>query len=134
MFPTPILVSSHYQPNLLTRIMNHAAADVQVLGQKVSKDPIAYDKIVVGPSIDQEKIIKKAHPGTGKEFRTLIYVEQKGGVDSLSMFINSATAQEVHQWCEKRPTLASNKFCKCPSTAATIPPPADVDEDYASMV
>eukprot|EP00391_Amoebophrya_sp_Ameob2_P002597 CAMPEP_0179009312 /NCGR_PEP_ID=MMETSP0795-20121207/16205_1 /TAXON_ID=88552 /ORGANISM="Amoebophrya sp., Strain Ameob2" /LENGTH=1536 /DNA_ID=CAMNT_0020704501 /DNA_START=63 /DNA_END=4673 /DNA_ORIENTATION=- len=71
---------------------------------------------------DFSNVVKKPHPGSGSEWKTLVYIEQKGGVDGAAMFLNTADSAEQHVWCEKRPTLAAESACEC--IEGTPHPPA----------
>jgi hypothetical protein len=60
---------------------------------------------------------KQPHPGNGNEFKTLVYVELKGGWDGATGFVNVKDDQEIHLWCEKRGPL-TRAYCKCETELA----------------
>ena len=64
-------------------------------------------------SFDFSKTVKQAHPGTGNEYKTLVYIELAGGLDGAAAFLNVKNMQEVHLWCSKRPTLSAEEYCEC---------------------
>ena len=50
-------------------------------------------------SFDFSGVTKQPHPGSGAEFKTLVYVELNGGLDSAAVMVNVKNPQEVHLWC-----------------------------------
>ena len=64
--------------------------------------------------------VKRQHPGTGNEFKTLVYIELKGAWDGASGFVNVKNENEVHLWCSKRPTLSALDYCECVTTETGI--------------
>merc|ERR1719199_756371 len=64
-------------------------------------------------AFDFSKKAKQVHPGNGREFKTLVYIELKGAWDGASGFVNVKNEAEVHLWCSKRPTLSASEYCEC---------------------
>eukprot|EP00854_Cymbomonas_tetramitiformis_P003337 gene3337-4195_t len=69
---------------------------------------------------DFTEVTRQVAPGNGNEFKTLIYIELKGGLDSAAAFVNVKTEEEIHLWCSKRPTLSAEEHCECLETGAEV--------------
>eukprot|EP00854_Cymbomonas_tetramitiformis_P013728 gene13728-16224_t len=69
---------------------------------------------------DFSQVTRQTPPGSGEEFKTLIYLELKGGWDSAAVFVNVKSEEEIHLWCSKRPTLSAAQYCECLETGTEI--------------
>jgi len=78
------------------------------------------DPVLDPTTFDFSSHVKRQHPGTGNEFKTLVYIELKGAWDGASGFVNVRDENEIHLWCSKRPTLSAVDYCDCVSTEAGI--------------
>ncbi|CAD7938576.1 unnamed protein product [Amoebophrya sp. A120] len=68
---------------------------------------------------DFSNVQKQPHPGSGAEWKTMVYIELKGGVDGAAMFVNVNNPEEVNLWCGKRPTLSGENYCTCLAPSST---------------
>jgi len=50
-------------------------------------------------SFDFSNTVKQANPGSGSEYKTLIYIELAGGLDGAAVFVNVKNEDEVLIWC-----------------------------------
>ena len=46
-------------------------------------------------SFDFSNTVKQAHPGSGSEYKTLVYIELAGGLDGAAVFVNVKNEEEV---------------------------------------
>ena len=98
--------------SLLTKAAAYAA-DIKILGE-LSEKPLPPSSLSGGPeSYDFTATVKQPHPGSGQEFKTLVYIELKGAWDGASGFVNIKDEEEIHLWCSKRPTLSAAEYCEC---------------------
>ena len=99
------------------------ASDLKLLGDMCS---MAAETSPPSPSavpskeFDFSTVVKKPHPGSGAEFKSLVYIELKGAWDSASGFISVKDQEEVHLWCSKRPSLSADEYCDCTSSNAGV--------------
>lgn len=110
--------------SLMSRLALPAfSADLKLLGDLQQDHPTAPAPAVSDASstqFDFSNVVKKPHPGSGAEFKTLVYIELKGAWDSASGFLNHKTDTEVHLWCAKRPTLSASDYCECAEMVANV--------------
>eukprot|EP00392_Amoebophrya_sp_AT5.2_P007706 g7721.t1 len=92
--------------SLLTRIENNSQkillkGDVDMTGAGAASAEVvgAVATSSIGVGYDFSAVAKLPHPGTGQEFKTLVYIEQQGAVDGASMFVNVADADQIHTHC-----------------------------------
>lgn len=64
------------------------------------------------PPLDFSNTARQVHPGNGNEFKTLITIELKGGLDASMGFVNIDPNANDEQglWCGKRPTLSGARY------------------------
>ena len=96
--------------NLLQKVLHNQ--DLELQGE-LDDSPAPTQYLGSGPwSYDFSGHTKQDHPGTGEEFKTLVYVELKGGWDGATGFVNIKDEQEIHLWCVKRGHL-TEAYCNC---------------------
>ncbi len=109
--------------NLLSKLAGESSynsgrqslTDLKLMGE-LDDTPAPTQYLGEGPwAYDFSGHTKKPHPGNGTEFKTLVYVELKGGWDGATGFVNIKDDQEIHLWCEKRRHLTA-AYCKCNET------------------
>jgi uncharacterized protein (DUF1501 family) len=109
--------------NLKMKLQTYSA-DLRVIGllqQEVTTPEVSTQPAVSGDKVefDFSSTTKTAHPGSGSEFETLVYIELQGGLDGAAAVVNVGNQDELDLWCSKRPTLAA-EYCECLATSAGV--------------